>query len=327
MLEAGRWQLLPAIPGRVENMSDSAGECLLRLLSRPLLYTDASWLPESAWHQHIPFAFLAVDLLRPRQLVELGTQKGASYCAFCEAAVILKHDMQSAAVDHWHGDQHSGSYDSNTYDVLRAHHDPRYGSFSKLMRMNFDDARSHFPDGSIDLLHIDGFHTYEAVRHDFETWLPKLSDRGVVLMHDTEVRDREFGVWRLWEELTGRYPSFSVAFGYGLGVLMVGAQVPAEFRALSALSGEARDTFAGALHALGQRFEYRHERDVLSVQRDDFVKREKYLYETYLGYKNSAEEARKVREGQLEEALQQVAHLQGLIKEQQEAHGKTSAGT
>ena len=69
-----------------------------------------------------------------------------------------------------------------------ADHEGRYGGFSAfLLRMTFDDALPQFSDGSIDLLHIDGFHSHEAVSHDLHAWLPKLSSRGLILMHDINV--------------------------------------------------------------------------------------------------------------------------------------------
>jgi Methyltransferase domain len=84
---------------------------------------------------------------------------------------------------------------------LREHHDPRYGGFSALLEMPFDAAAARFAPGSIDLLHLDGCHNYAAVRHDFDTWLSRMSARGLMLFHDIEVRRPDFGVWRLWEEL------------------------------------------------------------------------------------------------------------------------------
>jgi hypothetical protein len=180
---------------------------------------------ESGWHGHIPFAHWIIRTARPRSLVELGTHNGVSYSAFCEAVTREGLDSRCYAVDTWKGDDHAGIYDETVYWDLRSFHDSRYGAFSELLRCTFDEALPHFPDGSVDLLHIDGFHTYEAVSHDFEAWSAKLSDRAVVLFHDTNVLVGDFGVWRLWGELKKRFSTFEFLHSYGLGVLGFGRTV------------------------------------------------------------------------------------------------------
>lgn len=180
-------------------------------------------LHPSAWTEHVPFAFWLAAVLRPRKLVELGTYRGTSFLAFCQSIAEIGADTRAYAVDSWEGDAHAGALPPEAYLDVRACVDLKYSAFATLLRMDFDAATAHVPDGSVDLLHIDGFHTYEAVRHDFETWQCKLSADAVVLFHDTQVFERDFGVHRFWDEVRGLGRSFEFHHGYGLGVLALGA--------------------------------------------------------------------------------------------------------
>lgn len=199
---------------------------MLNLLNYPVCLSQPLRLAHTAWAEHVPFAMFLVDILRPGTIVELGTFSGVSYCAFCQAVAQLGLDCRCYAVDNWEGDPQSGFFGPEVLDDLKQHHDPLYGGFSRLLQSTFDQALSHFADGTIDLLHIDGYHTYESVKHDFDGWLPKMSTRGVVLFHDTNERHDDFGVWKLWNELKLRYPNFEFTHGHGLGVLAVGGSYP-----------------------------------------------------------------------------------------------------
>jgi len=184
------------------------------------------------WVGHIPFAFWIINKLRPGCFVELGTHTGNSYFAFCQGVHAHHLPTRCYAVDTWDGDEHAGQYGEEVYADVAQYNSQHYASFSVLMRMTFDNAVDYFGGKSIDLLHIDGLHTYDAVSHDFETWLPKISDRGIVLFHDINVRERGFGVWRFWEEVSARYPHIAFDHSHGLGVLFVGTDVNSELLAL-----------------------------------------------------------------------------------------------
>ncbi len=204
----------------------------------------------SAWYGHVPFAHWLTGAIRPGLVVELGAHNGVSYAAFCEAVARIGSFARCHAVDTWAGDEHAGFYGDEVYQDLREFHDVRYGGFSELMRCTFDEALPFFADGTVDLLHIDGLHTYEAVRHDWEAWRPKLSPRAVVLFHDINEHQGSFGVWRLWDELRAEHPSFTFLHSHGLGVLAPSAEVPDAVAALCALSaspaeaGRVRERFA-----------------------------------------------------------------------------------
>lgn len=253
-------------------------------LDHPVCLSQPQWIDETAWAEHLPFAMFAVSAARPRILVELGAWRGVSYCAFCQAVKETGQATRCYTVDTWKGDAHAGNLGEEALTVLRAHHDPRYADFSTLVQLSFDKAVKYFSDNSIDVLHIDGFHTFEAVEHDFQMWLPKMSNCGIMLFHDVNVRENDFGVWKFWEAAAAKYPSFDFLHGHGLGILAVGTNIPEELHFLFEADERQKALIRRFFHALGSRLEaVRH-----------FHTQEKYI-ETLQTYESVVNESKLMR--------------------------------
>lgn len=161
------------------------------------------------------FLYDLVKVLKPKKVVELGTYYGCSYFSFAQAIKDNKLATELVGVDTWRGDEHTNFYGETVFETF-AKLNARYFN-QKYIRKTFEDAVNDFEDESINILLIDGLHTYEAAKKDLENYLPKLSKDGLILFHDTNVQ--HFSLKELWAELYVKYPSYNFQNVYGLGII------------------------------------------------------------------------------------------------------------
>lgn len=180
----------------------------------------------SPWSGHRRFAYDFVANLKPACIVELGSYYGCSAFTFLQALKDQRINASFYAIDTWAGD----SFTENDYreDIFDSYKKIQEQCFSEqdayMLQMTFDQANSNFADYSIDLLHIDGSHTYKDCHHDFETWLPKVKEDGVILFHDIsdDKLDGELlGSHLFWKEIKEKYPyTMEFRYSFGLGILL-----------------------------------------------------------------------------------------------------------
>ncbi|HVZ10663.1 class I SAM-dependent methyltransferase [Rhodopila sp.] len=308
------------VPGHLA--SDSARQNPATWIG-PTAFWPPQYVAESAWLEHGPCGFWLIDAIRPSVLVELGTHSGFSYFSFCQAVQWLHLSTACYAVDTWCGDEHAGFYGEEVYSRVAGVNDQRYSGFSSLLRCRFDEALPYFGDSTIDLLHIDGRHHADDVLHDFEAWRPKLSSRGVVLFHDINVHEREFGVWRLWAELSAQYPSFSFLHGHGLGVLAVGPNIPVGLRPLLEAGPDETDLIRTAYARLGLAIRRQYELEFTHRSLDETIKEREHLRhenQALLAERGKLESEREKREQALQDAETAVQTLKTRLSDIENSH-------
>jgi predicted O-methyltransferase YrrM len=164
----------------------------------------------SAWIGHRQFAEWLVSYKSPDVIVELGVDYG--YSTFVFAKALQGTSGKIYGIDLFIGDEHAGARDTyaGVMDNIHQH------SLTNIEIIIGDFTTvSQTWDKPIDILHIDGLHTYEAVKNDFTCWSKFVKDDGVILFHDIAVP--HFGIKKFFSEIEGGYKLY-FTHSAGLGI-------------------------------------------------------------------------------------------------------------
>lgn len=122
---------------------------------------------------------LALSLKENSIIVEIGSYIGASSSFLASAAKQKKHTVH--CIDTWKNEGMSEG-DRDTFNEFCKNIEPLKDYIHILRGSSVDIAKTF--NEKIDLLFIDGDHSYEAVKADVEYWLPKIKNHGIVIFHD-----------------------------------------------------------------------------------------------------------------------------------------------
>ncbi len=177
-------------------------------------------LAVSPWSGHRLFGYDLTANIRPGRIVELGTHYGCSLFAFLQACKDEQIPGEIIAIDSWEGDEQAGFYGEEVLDTVKRTVREKFPQQNvRLIRKYFADALADVEEESADIIHIDGLHTYDAVREDFESWISRLKKDGIVLFHDVN-SECGYGTDIFWQELEAQYEChYMFHHSWGLGVL------------------------------------------------------------------------------------------------------------
>jgi cephalosporin hydroxylase len=181
--------------------------------------------PAQVEHEIAKFLEIVAEL-RPKVVLEIGTARGGTLFLFTRVAdpeaKIISIDLP--------GGRFGGGYPK--WKI------PLYLSFSKsgqkiyLIRRDshnprtLEEVKRILGGEKVDFLFIDGDHTYDGVRMDFEIYSPLVKKGGIIAFHDIVPGPPEAvgGVPRFWAEIKHKYRCVELVSdwsqnGYGIGVI------------------------------------------------------------------------------------------------------------
>jgi predicted O-methyltransferase YrrM len=161
--------------------------------------------PMQVRSEFLEFAYI-VQGRKPKAFLEIGTRNGGMFFVLCRLsdpqAIVISLDLP--------GGKFGGGYTAFQIPVMWRM--KKTGQQLHLLRTDSHRAETKtrtqraLNGSQLDLLFIDGDHTYEGVRKDFEMYSPLVRPGGLIAFHDiVEIAEPDFGVPKFWNEVKTRY--------------------------------------------------------------------------------------------------------------------------
>jgi predicted O-methyltransferase YrrM len=164
-----------------------------------------------------------VRTLKPQTVLEIGTAHGGTLFLWTrlaqQNAVIVSVDLP--------GGKFGGGYPKRRATIYRRFTGKNQKLY--LLRENshspstLDKTKKLFGGKPVDLLFIDGDHTFEGVKMDWEMYSPLVRPGGMVAFHDIAGNYDDTQVKRLWDSIKSGFKHNEYALDptgyYGIGVL------------------------------------------------------------------------------------------------------------
>jgi len=165
----------------------------------------------SAWRGHHYFALWLVKELQPLTIVDLGVDRGFSTFIFGAQNIgkvygidwFKKYGFLGERIDDYIPTMRNKRKMEKKFRITNV----------TIIKSKFSEVAKKWKK-NIDILHIDGAHTYKDAKEDYQTWRKFLNENSVILFHDTNVYE---GVIRFFGELD--LPKYNFTHSYGLGVV------------------------------------------------------------------------------------------------------------
>jgi len=170
--------------------------------------------------------------LRPKVVLEIGTAGGGTLFLFTRVAdsraKIISIDLPGGPFGGGYPKWKIPLYKSfsrkeqKIYLIRRDSHDPQ----------TLKEVEKILSGENIDFLFIDGDHTYEGVKKDFEMYSSLVREGGIIAFHDIVpgLPDNVGGVPRFWSQIKYEYKHLEIIKdwnqgGFGIGVIFASSKI------------------------------------------------------------------------------------------------------